>query len=121
MSTPGILSADSSLLKFEQCFDVLETLGKGAFSVVKKCRGKVDDIKGKDFAVKIIKINQLTSKNKFKLERESRICKILKHPNIVSLYLTFSVTQFNIYYIYQLIRIVFVTINLRSTIINKTI
>ena len=76
---------------FGESFDLLETLGKGAFSVVKKCRGKVDDLKGKEFAVKIIKTHQLTSKNQFKLERESKICKILKHPNIVSLHLTFSV------------------------------
>ena len=91
MSTPLVTSTDPIPPTFADSFDLLETLGKGAFSVVKKCRAKVDDIKGKEFAVKIIKTNQLTSKNMSKLERESRICKTLKHPNIVSLYQTFSV------------------------------
>ena len=76
---------------FLQDFEILDVLGKGAFSVVKKCRGKHSYVEGKEFAVKIIKSSQLTSKNRLKLDKEERICKTLKHPNIVSLHFSYKV------------------------------
>ncbi|KAI6649097.1 calcium/calmodulin-dependent protein kinase type II delta chain isoform X16 [Oopsacas minuta] len=76
--------------KFANKFEVLEGLGKGAFSIVKKCRGKQGEVTGKEFAVKIIKTKELTAKILAKLEKESRICKTLKHPNIVSLHYSYQ-------------------------------
>ena len=77
--------------RFSDSFEIFETLGKGAFSIVKRCRSKEGHNKGKDFAVKIIKTKELIPKIVSKLDKESRICKALKHPNIVSLHVSFQV------------------------------
>ena len=77
--------------KFSDNFEILETLGKGAFSIVKRCRTKEGHNKGKEFAVKIIKTKELIPKIVSKLEKEARICGTLKHPNIVSLHESFQV------------------------------
>ncbi|XP_065181486.1 calcium/calmodulin-dependent protein kinase type II delta chain-like [Sycon ciliatum] len=69
---------------FHSNFDLKEELGKGAFSVVRKCVNKKDS--AKVFAAKIINNTKLTSRELQKLEREVTICRKLNHPNIVRLY-----------------------------------
>ncbi|MBN3288217.1 KC2D2 kinase, partial [Polyodon spathula] len=58
-------------------------LFRGAFSVVKRCL-KIST--GQEFAAKIINTKKLSARDHQKLEREARICRLLKHPNIVRLY-----------------------------------
>lgn len=58
-------------------------MGKGAFSIVKRC---VQKTSGLEFAAKIINTRKLSARDHQKLEREARICRALKHPNIVRLH-----------------------------------
>uniref|UniRef100_A0A1I7Z003 Calcium/calmodulin-dependent protein kinase type II n=1 Tax=Steinernema glaseri TaxID=37863 RepID=A0A1I7Z003_9BILA len=69
--------------KFSDNYDVKEELGKGAFSVVRRCVQKQTGI---DFAAKIINTKKLSARDFQKLEREARICRKLQHPNIVRLH-----------------------------------
>ncbi|XP_064389784.1 calcium/calmodulin-dependent protein kinase type II-like [Halichondria panicea] len=72
---------------FSSKYDIKEELGKGAFSIVKKAVQK--DTKD-EFAVKIINTRKLTSRDVQKLEREVRVCRLLKHENIVQLHQVFQ-------------------------------
>ncbi|XP_061175260.1 calcium/calmodulin-dependent protein kinase type II delta chain-like isoform X10 [Saccostrea echinata] len=69
--------------KFNDIYDLKEELGKGAFSIVKRC---VQKTTGLEFAAKIINTRKLSARDHQKLEREARICRALKHPNIVRLH-----------------------------------
>ncbi|KAK0398912.1 hypothetical protein QR680_002811 [Steinernema hermaphroditum] len=69
--------------KFSDNYDVKEELGKGAFSVVRRCVQKQTGI---EFAAKIINTKKLSARDFQKLEREARICRKLQHPNIVRLH-----------------------------------
>ncbi|TMS40044.1 hypothetical protein L596_006475 [Steinernema carpocapsae] len=69
--------------KFSDNYDVKEELGKGAFSVVRRCVQKGSGI---EFAAKIINTKKLSARDFQKLEREARICRKLQHPNIVRLH-----------------------------------
>lgn len=69
--------------KFNDIYDLKEELGKGAFSIVKRC---VQKTSGFEFAAKIINTRKLSARDHQKLEREARICRALKHPNIVRLH-----------------------------------
>ncbi|KAF1742424.1 hypothetical protein MXB_355 [Myxobolus squamalis] len=66
--------------KFLSEFELKEELGKGAFSVVKRC---VKLSTGEAFAVKILNTRKMNTRERMKLEREARICRLLIHPNIV--------------------------------------
>uniref|UniRef100_A0AAF5PI69 Calcium/calmodulin-dependent protein kinase type II n=2 Tax=Wuchereria bancrofti TaxID=6293 RepID=A0AAF5PI69_WUCBA len=68
---------------FSDNYEVKEELGKGAFSVVRRC---VQKRTGMEFAAKIINTKKLSSRDFQKLEREARICRKLQHPNIVRLH-----------------------------------
>uniref|UniRef100_A0A4W3IG07 calcium/calmodulin-dependent protein kinase n=1 Tax=Callorhinchus milii TaxID=7868 RepID=A0A4W3IG07_CALMI len=57
--------------------------GAGAFSVVRRCM-KIST--GQEYAAKIINTKKLSARDHQKLEREARICRLLKHPNIVRLH-----------------------------------
>uniref|UniRef100_A0A8C5B1M6 calcium/calmodulin-dependent protein kinase n=1 Tax=Gadus morhua TaxID=8049 RepID=A0A8C5B1M6_GADMO len=57
--------------------------GAGAFSIVRRC---VKVLSGQEYAAKIINTKKLTSRDHQKLDREARICRLLKHPNIVRLH-----------------------------------
>uniref|UniRef100_A0A8C2WAC5 calcium/calmodulin-dependent protein kinase n=1 Tax=Cyclopterus lumpus TaxID=8103 RepID=A0A8C2WAC5_CYCLU len=65
--------------RFTDEYQLFEELGKGAFSVVRRC---VKISNGQEFAAKIINTKKLSARDHQKLEREARICRLLKHPNI---------------------------------------
>uniref|UniRef100_A0A8C2THQ4 calcium/calmodulin-dependent protein kinase n=1 Tax=Coturnix japonica TaxID=93934 RepID=A0A8C2THQ4_COTJA len=52
---------------------------RGAFSVVRRC---VKLCSGHEYAAKIINTKKLSARDHQKLEREARICRLLKHSNI---------------------------------------
>uniref|UniRef100_A0A8B9GPN3 calcium/calmodulin-dependent protein kinase n=1 Tax=Astyanax mexicanus TaxID=7994 RepID=A0A8B9GPN3_ASTMX len=52
---------------------------QGAFSVVRRC---VKILSGQEYAAKIINTKKLSARDHQKLDREARICRLLKHPNI---------------------------------------
>uniref|UniRef100_A0A672NPE7 calcium/calmodulin-dependent protein kinase n=1 Tax=Sinocyclocheilus grahami TaxID=75366 RepID=A0A672NPE7_SINGR len=56
---------------------------RGAFSVVRRCL-KIST--GQEYAAKIINTKKLSARDHQKLEREARICRLLKNPNIVRLH-----------------------------------
>ncbi|XP_064080379.1 calcium/calmodulin-dependent protein kinase type II alpha chain-like isoform X25 [Macrobrachium nipponense] len=65
--------------RFSDGYELKEELGKGAFSVVRRC---VQKTTGLEFAAKIINTKKLSARDFQKLEREARICRKLQHPNI---------------------------------------
>uniref|UniRef100_A0A3Q0S058 Calcium/calmodulin-dependent protein kinase (CaM kinase) II gamma 2 n=1 Tax=Amphilophus citrinellus TaxID=61819 RepID=A0A3Q0S058_AMPCI len=65
--------------RFTDEYQLYEELGKGAFSVVRRCIKKST---GQEYAAKIINTKKLSARDHQKLEREARICRLLKHPNI---------------------------------------
>ncbi|TGZ62883.1 hypothetical protein CRM22_007200 [Opisthorchis felineus] len=75
--------AASALPKFSDLYELKEELGRGAFSIVRRC---IQLSTGLEFASKIINTKRLSSRDMQKLEREARICRLLKHPNIVRLH-----------------------------------
>uniref|UniRef100_A0A8C1TMS2 calcium/calmodulin-dependent protein kinase n=1 Tax=Cyprinus carpio TaxID=7962 RepID=A0A8C1TMS2_CYPCA len=64
------------------CFHVL-LIFRGAFSVVRRC---VKVLSGQEYAAKIINTKKLSTRDHQKLDREARICRLLKHSNIVRLH-----------------------------------
>ncbi|XP_076324252.1 peripheral plasma membrane protein CASK-like [Tachypleus tridentatus] len=81
--------ADDDIL-FDDVYDQCEIIGKGSFSVVRRCIHKMT---GQQFAVKIIDVAKLTScpgLTSEDLKREVTICHLLKHPHIVELLETYS-------------------------------
>uniref|UniRef100_A0A8D1RNS2 calcium/calmodulin-dependent protein kinase n=4 Tax=Laurasiatheria TaxID=314145 RepID=A0A8D1RNS2_PIG len=73
--------------------------GKGAFSVVRRCM-KIPT--GQEYAAKIINTKKLSARDHQKLEREARICRLLKHPNIVRLHDSISEEGFH-YLVFDLV------------------
>ncbi|KAL7057565.1 hypothetical protein AAHC03_016920 [Spirometra sp. Aus1] len=69
--------------RFSSLYELKEELGRGAFSVVKRCIQLSTNL---EFAAKIISTAKLSQRDMQKLEREARICRRLKHPNIVRLH-----------------------------------
>ncbi|PAA66834.1 hypothetical protein BOX15_Mlig004461g1 [Macrostomum lignano] len=69
--------------KFSDLYDLKEEIGRGAFSIVRRCVQKTTSL---EFAAKIINTKRLSTRDMQKLEREARICRLLKHPNIVRLH-----------------------------------
>lgn len=80
---PIIMAAPAACTRFSDNYDLKEELGKGAFSVVRRC---VQKCTGHEFAAKIINTKKLSARDFQKLEREARICRKLQHPNIVRLH-----------------------------------
>uniref|UniRef100_A0A672M545 calcium/calmodulin-dependent protein kinase n=1 Tax=Sinocyclocheilus grahami TaxID=75366 RepID=A0A672M545_SINGR len=78
--------------RFTDEYQLYEELGKGAFSVVRKC---VKKSTGQEYAAKIINTKKLSARDHQKLEREARICRLLKHPNIVRLHDSISEEGFH--------------------------
>lgn len=69
--------------RFSDNYELKDELGKGAFSIVRKC---VQKHTGLEFAAKIINTKKLSARDFQKLEREARICRKLNHQNIVRLH-----------------------------------
>ncbi|XP_070503256.1 calcium/calmodulin-dependent protein kinase type II alpha chain isoform X4 [Chironomus tepperi] len=86
--------ATTACTRFSDNYEIKEELGKGAFSIVKRC---VQKSTGLEFAAKIINTKKLTSRDFQKLEREARICRKLQHPNIVRLH--DSIQEENFHYL----------------------
>ncbi|XP_065321013.1 calcium/calmodulin-dependent protein kinase type II delta chain-like isoform X2 [Gordionus sp. m RMFG-2023] len=85
--------------KFLEKYELKEEIGKGAFSIVKRC---VQKSTGLEFAAKIITTKRLTARDLQKLEREARICRKLNHPNIVRLHASISEEGFH-YLVFDLV------------------
>jgi len=81
--TARVKMSQPSCSKFTENYELKEELGKGAFSVVKRC---VQRHTGLEFAAKIINTKKLSARDFQKLEREARICRKMQHPNIVRLH-----------------------------------
>uniref|UniRef100_A0A4W4E8L9 calcium/calmodulin-dependent protein kinase n=1 Tax=Electrophorus electricus TaxID=8005 RepID=A0A4W4E8L9_ELEEL len=85
--------------RFTDEYQLYEELGKGAFSVVRRCM-KIST--GQEYAAKIINTKKLSARDHQKLEREARICRLLKHPNIVRLHDSISEEGFH-YLVFDLV------------------
>ncbi|XP_035255722.1 calcium/calmodulin-dependent protein kinase type II subunit gamma isoform X5 [Anguilla anguilla] len=85
--------------RFTDEYQLYEELGKGAFSVVRRC---VKKSTGQEYAAKIINTKKLSARDHQKLEREARICRLLKHPNIVRLHDSISEEGFH-YLVFDLV------------------
>uniref|UniRef100_A0A2K6RAJ6 calcium/calmodulin-dependent protein kinase n=1 Tax=Rhinopithecus roxellana TaxID=61622 RepID=A0A2K6RAJ6_RHIRO len=72
---------------------------EGAFSVVRRCVKKTST---QEYAAKIINTKKLSARDHQKLEREARICRLLKHPNIVRLHDSISEEGFH-YLVFDLV------------------
>ncbi|XP_046419873.1 calcium/calmodulin-dependent protein kinase II isoform X2 [Neodiprion pinetum] len=88
------MAAPAACTRFSDNYDLKEELGKGAFSVVRRC---VQKSSGLEFAAKIINTKKLSARDFQKLEREARICRKLQHPNIVRLH--DSIQEENFHYL----------------------
>uniref|UniRef100_A0A8C2AKW4 non-specific serine/threonine protein kinase n=1 Tax=Cyprinus carpio TaxID=7962 RepID=A0A8C2AKW4_CYPCA len=64
-------------------YEIIKTLGKGNFAVVKLARHKVTKT---EVAIKIIDKTRLDESDLKKIKREVQIMKLLKHPHIIKLY-----------------------------------
>ncbi|EDL82144.1 calcium/calmodulin-dependent protein kinase II, delta, isoform CRA_a [Rattus norvegicus] len=73
------MASTTTCTRFTDEYQLFEELGKGAFSVVRRCM-KIPT--GQEYAAKIINTKKLSARDHQKLEREARICRLLKHPNI---------------------------------------
>ncbi|XP_011340341.1 peripheral plasma membrane protein CASK isoform X10 [Ooceraea biroi] len=81
--------ADDEVL-FDDVYELCEIIGKGPFSVVRKC---IHRHTMQTFAVKIVDVAKFTSSpglSTADLKREATICHMLKHPHIVELLETYS-------------------------------
>ncbi|XP_078522920.1 calcium/calmodulin-dependent protein kinase type II subunit beta isoform X10 [Lissotriton helveticus] len=85
--------------RFTDEYQLYEEIGKGAFSVVRRC---VKLCTGHEYAAKIINTKKLSARDHQKLEREARICRLLKHSNIVRLHDSISEEGFH-YLIFDLV------------------
>ncbi|XP_064792777.1 calcium/calmodulin-dependent protein kinase type II subunit beta-like isoform X6 [Oncorhynchus masou masou] len=91
--------AATTCTRFTDDFQLYEELGKGAFSVVRRC---VKLCSGQEYAAKIINTKKLSARDHQKLEREARICRLLKHSNIVRLHDSISEEGFH-YLLFDLV------------------
>ncbi|XP_062411132.1 calcium/calmodulin-dependent protein kinase type II subunit beta isoform X25 [Sardina pilchardus] len=91
--------ATTTCTRFTDEYQLYEELGKGAFSVVRRC---VKLVSGQEYAAKIINTKKLSARDHQKLEREARICRLLKHPNIVRLHDSISEEGFH-YLLFDLV------------------
>ncbi|XP_034727380.1 calcium/calmodulin-dependent protein kinase (CaM kinase) II beta 1 isoform X27 [Etheostoma cragini] len=91
--------ATTTCTRFTDEYQLYEELGKGAFSVVRRC---VKLCTGQEYAAKIINTKKLSARDHQKLEREARICRLLKHHNIVRLHDSISEEGFH-YLLFDLV------------------
>ncbi|CAL8138754.1 unnamed protein product [Orchesella dallaii] len=91
--------AMNATTRFSDNYELKEELGKGAFSIVRRC---VQKSTGLEFAAKIINTKKLSTRDFQKLEREARICRKLQHPNIVRLHDSIQEESFH-YLVFDLV------------------
>ncbi|VEN44330.1 unnamed protein product, partial [Callosobruchus maculatus] len=75
---------------FDDVYDLCEEIGRGPFSIVRRC---IHRQTGQQFAAKIVDVAKFTSSPGLStedLKREATICHMLKHPHIVELLETYS-------------------------------
>ncbi|KAM6269565.1 calcium/calmodulin-dependent protein kinase type II subunit delta isoform 4-T4 [Porphyrio hochstetteri] len=94
-----MMASTTICTRFTDEYQLFEELGKGAFSVVRRCM-KITT--GQEYAAKIINTKKLSARDHQKLEREARICRLLKHPNIVRLHDSISEEGFH-YLVFDLV------------------
>ncbi|XP_074679629.1 calcium/calmodulin-dependent protein kinase type II subunit delta isoform X16 [Strix aluco] len=94
-----MMASTTTCTRFTDEYQLFEELGKGAFSVVRRCM-KITT--GQEYAAKIINTKKLSARDHQKLEREARICRLLKHPNIVRLHDSISEEGFH-YLVFDLV------------------
>uniref|UniRef100_A0A8C8E287 calcium/calmodulin-dependent protein kinase n=1 Tax=Oryzias sinensis TaxID=183150 RepID=A0A8C8E287_9TELE len=105
--TLNLIQTKTSVFLLTELFSAIDTLClrlllsplRGAFSVVRRC---VKLCTGQEYAAKIINTKKLSARDHQKLEREARICRLLKHPNIVRLHDSISEEGFH-YLIFDLV------------------
>ncbi|XP_025047479.1 calcium/calmodulin-dependent protein kinase type II subunit beta isoform X15 [Alligator sinensis] len=95
---PAGPDADGHWVPASRWWHVLKA-GRGAFSVVRRC---VKLCSGHEYAAKIINTKKLSARDHQKLEREARICRLLKHSNIVRLHDSISEEGFH-YLVFDLV------------------
>ncbi|KAM5240307.1 calcium/calmodulin-dependent protein kinase type II subunit gamma isoform 8-T8 [Hipposideros larvatus] len=93
------MATTTTCTRFTDDYQLFEELGKGAFSVVRRCVKKTST---QEYAAKIINTKKLSARDHQKLEREARICRLLKHPNIVRLHDSISEEGFH-YLVFDLV------------------
>ncbi|XP_040293059.1 calcium/calmodulin-dependent protein kinase type II subunit gamma isoform X8 [Bufo bufo] len=93
------MATPATCTRFTDEYQLYEELGKGAFSVVRRCVKKSSN---QEYAAKIINTKKLSARDHQKLEREARICRLLKHPNIVRLHDSISEEGFH-YLVFDLV------------------
>ncbi|XP_039091059.1 calcium/calmodulin-dependent protein kinase type II subunit gamma isoform X11 [Hyaena hyaena] len=93
------MATTATCTRFTDDYQLFEELGKGAFSVVRRCVKKTST---QEYAAKIINTKKLSARDHQKLEREARICRLLKHPNIVRLHDSISEEGFH-YLVFDLV------------------
>ncbi|KAM4702514.1 calcium/calmodulin-dependent protein kinase type II subunit gamma isoform 12-T12 [Rhinophrynus dorsalis] len=93
------MATTATSTRFTDEYQLYEELGKGAFSVVRRC---VKKSSSQEYAAKIINTKKLSARDHQKLEREARICRLLKHPNIVRLHDSISEEGFH-YLVFDLV------------------
>ncbi|XP_077310634.1 calcium/calmodulin-dependent protein kinase type II subunit gamma isoform X4 [Lithobates pipiens] len=93
------MATTATCTRFTDEYQLYEELGKGAFSVVRRC---VKKSSSQEYAAKIINTKKLSARDHQKLEREARICRLLKHPNIVRLHESISEEGFH-YLVFDLV------------------
>ncbi|XP_017292050.1 calcium/calmodulin-dependent protein kinase type II subunit gamma isoform X11 [Kryptolebias marmoratus] len=93
------MATTATSTRFTDEYQLYEELGKGAFSVVRRC---VKKSSGQEYAAKIINTKKLSARDHQKLEREARICRLLKHSNIVRLHDSISEEGFH-YLVFDLV------------------
>ncbi|XP_033004455.1 calcium/calmodulin-dependent protein kinase type II subunit gamma isoform X20 [Lacerta agilis] len=93
------MASPATCTRFTDEYQLYEELGKGAFSVVRRCVKKTSS---QEYAAKIINTKKLSARDHQKLEREARICRLLKHPNIVRLHESISEEGFH-YLVFDLV------------------
>uniref|UniRef100_A0A8J8YP44 calcium/calmodulin-dependent protein kinase n=17 Tax=Boreoeutheria TaxID=1437010 RepID=A0A8J8YP44_CALJA len=96
---PASMATTATCTRFTDDYQLFEELGKGAFSVVRRCVKKTST---QEYAAKIINTKKLSARDHQKLEREARICRLLKHPNIVRLHDSISEEGFH-YLVFDLV------------------
>ncbi|XP_051897057.1 calcium/calmodulin-dependent protein kinase type II subunit beta isoform X5 [Pristis pectinata] len=77
------MASTGKCTRFTDEYQIHEELGKGAFSTVRRC---IKLSTGQEYAAKMINTKKLPARDHQKLEREARICRLLKHSNIVRLH-----------------------------------